>query len=320
MKLPGTQLRVPPLGRNIEPTLSFSWNLRQVQAVEFLYLIPKNALSRLVGWLVHLPLPFGLAPFSIEQFAKAFAISVDEAEKPISAYASIGDFFVRRLKPGLRPLGDSVLVHPADSAITEAHGISDGQLIQAKGRHYSLQDFVGTQETATAYNKGAFATYYLCPTDYHRVHSPAAGKIRRVRHLPGHLWPVNDWSTRRIDSLFCVNERVLVEIETALGRLGVMFVGATNVGQISLSFWSDFRTNDPAFPSVRERIFDPPLNIEKGDELGAFHMGSTVVLLFSEEMLETLPELKLQLPHLKGVTARVRENLLRHTKSSPVSH
>lgn len=287
--------------------------------MELLYLVPKNALSRFVGWLVHLSLPQGLASFTIAQFAKAYSINLEEAEKPVSAYKSIGDFFVRHLRPGVRPLGDSVLVHPADSKITESEMINNGQLIQAKGRFYSLQDFVGTGEAAKPYLKGAFATYYLCPTDYHRVHSPVTGQIKRVRHLPGNLWPVNNWSTTNIENLFAVNERVLVEIESEVGLVGVMFVGATNVGQISLDFWPEFRSNDPQFPSLRERVYDVGLPIEKGAGLGAFHMGSTVVLLFSEELFEKQPAMKLQLPHLKGLAARVRENLLQNSKSSSVS-
>lgn len=256
----------------------------------------------------------------ITQFAKAYKINIDEAERPISAYDSIGDFFVRRLKPGVRPLGSSPLVHPADSVITESDWIKDGKIIQAKSRYYSLQDFVGTTDSAKPYLNGAFATYYLCPTDYHRVHSPMSGQITRVRHLPGHLWPVNDWSTSNIENLFAVNERVLVEIQTDHGLIGVMFVGATNVGQISLNFWPEFRTNDVRFPSLRERVFETPISIGKGDELGAFHMGSTIVLLFSEEMFQKLPALKLQLPHLKGLTARVREDLLKNSKPTSVSH
>lgn len=292
----------------------------KMAAVEFLYLLPKNALSRFVGWLVHLKLPGGLASFTIAQFARAYNINVEEAERPPSAYASIGDFFVRRLKPEARPLGAAPFVHPADSVITESDWIKEGKLIQAKGRHYSLQDFVGTADAAAPYRNGAFATYYLCPTDYHRVHSPVRGRVTRVRHLPGHLWPVNDWSTTNIENLFAVNERVLVELQTEFGRVGVMFVGATNVGQISLSFWPDFRTNDPRHPSMRERVFEPAVEIGKGDELGIFHMGSTIVLLFSEEVFETLPAMKLQLPHLKGARARVREDLLQDSKSVPVSH
>ncbi|MBX3018473.1 MAG: phosphatidylserine decarboxylase [Bdellovibrionaceae bacterium] len=289
-------------------------------AVEFLYLVPKNALSRFVGWLVHLKLPGGLASFTITQFAKAYNINLEEAERPVSAYASIGDFFVRRLRGDARPLGGATLVHPADSVITESDWIKDGKIIQAKGRYYSLQDFVGTNESAKPYQGGAFATYYLCPTDYHRVHSPVSGQIVRVRHLPGHLWPVNDWSTTHIENLFAVNERVLVEIQTDFGLMGVMFVGATNVGQISLSFWPEFRSNDPRYPSVRERVFEPSVAVTKGDELGAFHMGSTIVLLFSEEMFATLPALKLQLPHLKGLKARVREDLLQNSKPASVPH
>lgn len=292
----------------------------QIAAMEFLFLLPKNALSRLVGWIVHCKLPWGLARWSIAEFARAYSIDVNEAEYPISHYASIGEFFVRRLKSGVRPVGDGVLVHPADSRITEAERIHEGLLLQAKGRVYQLQDFVGTSEAAKPYLNGAFATYYLCPTDYHRVHAPVSGKITRVRHIPGQLWPVNDWSTANIKDLFCVNERVLVEFETPYGRLAAMFVGATNVGQISIAAWPDLRTNSPEFPSVREKVFPEGVAIEKGDELGCFHMGSTVILLFSEEMFSRLGEFHLELPHLKGLRTRVCENLLRNTKSAPLSH
>lgn len=288
--------------------------------MELLFLIPKNALSRFVGWLVHLRLPGPLKNLAIETFAKHYSISLTDAEKPITAYKSVGDFFIRKLRPEVRPLGSASIVHPADSVISQADRIDSGRLIQAKGRSYSLQDFLGTRELAKPYLAGAFATYYLCPTDYHRVHSPVTGKIKLVRHLPGHLWPVNAWSTDRIENLFAVNERVFVEIETSFGPVGVMFVGATNVGQISLSFWPEFRSNDPEFPSVRERHFEVPVNIEKGDELGIFHMGSTIVMLFSEENFENLPELKNQIPLLKGMQVRVRENLIQNSKSASVSH
>lgn len=288
--------------------------------MELLYLLPKNLLSRLVGWLVNLPLPPGLSTFAVDQFAKVYDIRVDEAEKPLSEYKSIGDFFVRRLRPDLRPLGAGLLVHPADSVITEAARIEDGQLLQAKGRFYSLQDFVGTRESAEAFRQGAFATYYLCPTDYHRFHSPVEGKIRRIRHLPGHLWPVNDWSVSRISQLFCVNERVLVEMETASGPVSLVAVGATNVGQISMNAWPELRTNDPAFPSMREKVFDPPVNIGKGEELGAFHMGSTVVVLVSEEFMDRVSATKSQWPLLKGNHVRVRADLLQDSKSASVPH
>lgn len=244
-------------------------------------LLPRKQLSRFVGGLVHLRLPWPLRTLSIRLFASYYKIRIDEAEKPIQSYQSIGDFFIRRLKPGLRPLGATDLVHPADSVITQKGLLNSGTLLQAKGRTYRLDDFLG-EVFSDQYRGGAFATYYLCPTDYHRVHSPVQGAIGRVLWIPGDLWPVNSWSTQNIDQLFSINERVVVELLTAQGPLAFVMVGATNVGQMSLSFWSDFRTNCANQNKPLLRDFKGEVKITKGQELGAFHMGSTVVLCLTQ--------------------------------------
>jgi phosphatidylserine decarboxylase precursor len=244
-------------------------------------ILPKRRLSRFVGRLMHWQGPSLWARLSIKGFASWYNIALDEAEKPYTAYPSIGEFFVRRLKTGIRPVGDSWAVHPADSVITQAAPIDNGTLIQAKGLTYKLDEFTQDPEAAKKWAGGFFMTYYLCPTDYHRVHSPVDGEITDVRYMPGHLWPVNEWSTTNIKDLFSINERVLVEIETDLGPVGVVFVGATNVGHIVLSFDETIKGNQKNGPHIfQHKKYSPEIPVHKGSELGMFRMGSTVVMLY----------------------------------------
>lgn len=243
-------------------------------------ILPKRRLSRWVGHFMHWQGPKFWAHRSIKAFASMYNIDLNEAEKPYTEYKSIGDFFVRRLKPGIRPIGTSWAVHPADSKITQAAGIDNGTLIQAKGITYKLNEFTQDPDCDKKWAGGFFMTYYLCPTDYHRVHSPVDGNITDVRYMPGHLWPVNEWSTTNIKDLFSINERVLVEIETDLGPVGVVFVGATNVGHIALSFDDTIRGNQKGPHIFQHKRYSPEIPVHKGSELGMFHMGSTVVMLY----------------------------------------
>lgn len=229
---------------------------------------------------MHMKLPKPLAQWSIRTFGNYYQINFDEAEKEASDYDSIGDFFVRRLKPGLRPLAESPLLHPADSVIAQIGAIEQGHCIQAKGKTYSVAELCGNFEWAKKYEDGLFITYYLCPTDYHRVHCPVDGKIQKLRHMPGHLWPVNNWSAQNIKNLFAVNERVILEIESRLGPCLMVFVGATNVGQIRLAFDSEIITNVHGDKEPREKSYNPPVEIQRGEEVGAFYMGSTIVMIY----------------------------------------
>lgn len=240
--------------------------------------LPKNHLSYIIGQLVHIKLPSFLNKLIIANFAKAYRINLEEAEFPIEKYPSLGEFFIRKLKADRRPLGSTWALHPADSVITQAAKINEGKLIQAKNKTYSLESFTKDKHAMDKYANGTFLTYYLCPTDYHRVHSPVNGTIKTVRHIPGALWPVNPWSTENIHELFSINERVLVEIETDKGLVGVMFVGATNVGQIILSFDSEIVGNQLLSNAINEKSYSLP--VKKGEELGAFRMGSTIVMLY----------------------------------------
>jgi phosphatidylserine decarboxylase len=245
--------------------------------------LPRNHMSYFIGKLVHWRGPKAWARLTTRAFAKYYKIDLGEAEHSIEDYPSIGDFFVRRLKASARPIANVAAVHPADSQISQCGPIVEGRLIQAKGRLYQVQDFLMNSEAPRTYQDGFFLTYYLCPTDYHRVHSPVTGLIQKVTHIPGELWPVNKWSVENVHDLFSVNERVVVEIASEFGPVAVVFVGATNVGQIELSFDSSFRGNQFTLSKNRVVEYRTPLEIQKGEELGMFRMGSTVVVLYTKE-------------------------------------
>ena len=242
----------------------------------FLRYVPKNHLSRAVGRLVHTRLPRPVARRLVRWFAKTYQIDVDAAAKPAHEYPSIGHFFIRDLREGLRPI-ESEFVSPVDGTLRGFGIVSGGRLEQIKGKTYTVARFLGDDEHARRYESGAYFNLYLSPQDYHHVHSPVGGAIVRSVHIPGKLWPVNDWSLANIDELFSINERIVTYIESPLGLAAVVMIGATNVGKMSVvydSFISNAAETRPA-----TRTYDPPIAIRPGDRLGTFHMGSSVVVL-----------------------------------------
>jgi phosphatidylserine decarboxylase len=236
--------------------------------------VPKKALSRFTGWVVHLKLPWPFGPWSVRWFARRYRINLQEAEKPIAEYLTIAALFTRRLKKGIRPVGKGLVLNPCDATINQSGRISNETLIQAKSKTYTTRELLGDNEFAKRFEGGLYAVYYLCPTDYHRVHSPVDGKIMGSWRLGGTLWPVNEWSVENIEKLFVINERVVTKIETANGFAAVVMVGATNVGKITLSF----------APHIN-KSYEPPIPIARADEFGIFHMGSTVIVLFERGIL-----------------------------------
>ena len=243
--------------------------------------VPKRLLSRATGLLMRVPLPRPLRRAFIKAFAKAFKISTSEAEFELEHYGSLDAFFTRKLKPGLRPIQD-FFVHPVDGKLTQSGEIKDGELVQAKGWNYPLAEFLGDPKLAQIYSGGHFATYYLCPADYHRVHAPVAGRMTNARHIPGLLWPVNDWSVTNIRRLFCLNERVVMNFESDQGRWSLVMVGATNVGYITVSLDPSITTNRWMWHAPTDRQYSPALPVRAGDELGMFHLGSTVICVFEK--------------------------------------
>jgi phosphatidylserine decarboxylase len=250
----------------------------------FLRYVPKNHLSRAIGRLVHMPLPKPVARRLVHWFASAYQIDLDSAGKPAHEYPSIGHFFIRDLREGLRPV-ESDFVSPVDGTLRGLGIIENGQLEQIKGKSYTVSSFLGDEADAERYVGGAFFNLYLSPQDYHHVHSPISGSIVRSVHLPGKLWPVNDWSMANIDELFSVNERVVTYIDGALGRVAVVMVGATNVGKMSVTYDS-FITNTRAAETT-SRDYATPIAINAGDRLGTFHMGSSVVILLEPGRIDT---------------------------------
>jgi phosphatidylserine decarboxylase len=256
--------------------------------------LPQAALSRGFGAIADVPLPRSLRRPVLGTFARAVGIDLTEAELPLEEYPSLNAFFVRRLRPGLRawPEGDRVVASPVDGVLGQFGEIHGGRLLQAKGRWYSAADLLGAEEDAERYGGGRFVTIYLSPRHYHRIHSPCAGTIPRARHLPGALLPVNAAAVSHVPDLFARNERLVCYLQSSLGSVAVVAVGAYNVGRITAAFdpqWSGRRdaparagpvsaTNRRARRAVEHR-YRPAVEVAMGEEIMAFHLGSTIVLL-----------------------------------------
>jgi len=253
-----------------------------------LTLLPKGLLSRLTGRLVALPLPRFLRETVIGGFARAFGADPSEAEGQLVDYRSIAEFFIRRLKSGARVVDSTAgaLVSPADGRLLLAGSIESGRALQIKGKPYRVEELLSGAEQAGRLEGGTFATVYLSPKDYHRVHSPVAGRLTGYVWIPGALWPVNEAGVTYVDRLFCRNERVVMWIDSDdHGLVAVVMVGATKVGCMTLTHAPTVRTN--TFQRKIRRVqYDEPVTIERGGELGIFHMGSTVVLLAERPGLE----------------------------------
>jgi len=244
--------------------------------------LPDSALSRLVGALTDVALAPPLQAQLNEAFARWAGINVEEAEAPPHTYPTLNAFFTRRLREGVRPLcmDADALVSPVDGQISQLGPIpEDGMLHQVKGSTYSLAALLGDAQAAQRFRDGSYTTIYLSPRDYHRIHSPVGGHVVGMRHLPGRLLPVNNFAVRHFPELFIGNERLISWLEMASGRrVAVVKVGATCVGRISVSY-DPHVTNQVAWQRPTERTYDPAIEIGRGDELGIFNLGSTVVVL-----------------------------------------
>ncbi len=246
----------------------------------WLHLIARRGLSRVVGWIASARLPAFIVQRAIRWFIGKYGVDLTDVAEPIESFLTFNEFFTRTLLPAARPICETpgALVSPADGLFTSHGPLVNGELWQIKGRTYGAAEFLGSERDAERYSQGLFATVYLSPRDYHRVHSPVSGRITGLRYIPGLLYPVNHLSIDRIDRLFAVNERVVTFVETeAFGSVAIVMVGATNVGSMQMSF-QEYRTNIGG-----TRIEDVPVaegaRFNAGDEVGRFHLGSTVVLL-----------------------------------------
>ncbi len=248
----------------------------------FQKLLPQHPLSALAGWASRATWPRPLVRRVIEWFAARFGVNWGEAALPAGEYASFDAFFTRALKPGLRPLPLDLkaIACPVDGVVSATGGIDKGVLFQAKGAPYALGELLGDEAAAQGYEGGGFATLYLSPKDYHRIHSPGEAVVRRMRYVPGALFSVNPSTERLRPRLFSRNERVAVHLESAWGPFCLVMVGALIVGSVETS-WEGVVA--PGRGGRKERSWEyegaKAPRLERGAELGRFHLGSTVILL-----------------------------------------
>ena len=239
------------------------------------------AYSALIHGIATRTVPTRLRPLAYRTFARAVGANLDEAELELAEYPSFGDFFARRLRRGCRtvdPSHDSVIA-PCDGVVAASGCATNGTLLQAKGRTYSLAELLADEDFAAKLEGGCYATIYLSPRDYHRVHTPVTGRIVSYDYLPGLLWPVNPRVASRRDALLARNERVVIRLNSeTFGDVAVVMVGAAGVGNIALAHGPDSSTLRGS--AERRRIEFDDVCVERGDELGAFRLGSTVVLAF----------------------------------------
>jgi phosphatidylserine decarboxylase len=254
--------------------------------------LPRNSISRLAGRIVSMRFPQPFQRWQILAFARWFGVNLAEVRDPIDSFECVQDFFVRALKPGVRPIDDAsdAIVCPCDGAFGESGKIREGQILQVKGRPYSLAALLGNDGDAKRYEGGTYATLYLSPRDYHRFHSPSALRVSRVRYLPGSLWPVNRAGVEGVDSLFAQNERICAFLSLAGVVLGerageeicIVAVGATMVGKVKLTF-DTLETNVPGAIAEAREYGKQGADLEPGQEWGRFEFGSTLVVLLAPE-------------------------------------
>ena len=259
------------------------------------YAMPKHFISRMVGKLAAAKAG-GLTTALIKLFIKQYKIDMSEAKYPDPAhYKTFNEFFTRPLKEGIRPLAEEndIIAHPVDGAISQLGDVVDGQIIQAKGHDYSLQALLGGKEEDTApFLGGKFATIYLAPKDYHRIHMPIDGTLSKMIYVPGDLFSVNPLTAQNVPNLFARNERVVAIFETEIGPLAMVLVGATIVASIE-TIWAGTVT-PPAGKDVFSWNYpttgDNAITLKKGEEMGRFKLGSTVILAWGANQAEFLSD------------------------------
>jgi phosphatidylserine decarboxylase len=275
---------------------TFPVGIATLLAAQVLRALPRVRISRAVGRLCDQPLHPALSRAVTSAYCRAYRVDMEEAELPAGAFASFDAFFTRPLKPGTRPMSEDALVSPADGELSSLGVVDSGARIFVKGQPYDVGELVGDRRDAARYAGGEFAVVYLAPRDYHRVHSPVDGQVTLVRSVSGDLYPVNKIGERHIPQLFVRNQRVAIVIDTpAYGRVTAVMVGATIVGRVTVTVLPGDDVPPGEHPIV------PAVPVSRGDEIGRFHLGSTVVLLLE-------PGLSIRRP---AGTVRFGESLLR---------
>ncbi|TBR44710.1 phosphatidylserine decarboxylase [Marinomonas agarivorans] len=264
---------------------------------------PQKTLSRLIGYLAASEQEW-IKNLFIEKFIDKYDVDMQQAiESDPRSYRSFNDFFTRAIKPELRPIVDKKgsIACPADGAVSQIGNIEHGTLLQAKGHSYSLTTLLGGDASlATQFLGGKFATIYLSPKDYHRVHMPLTGKLTKMIHVPGKLFSVNKVTAEQIPNVFARNERTVCLFETEVGPMAVILVGAMIVASIE-TVWAGQVTpiTDQVITWDYAKLND--ITLEKGDEMGRFKLGSTAIVLFGENVMEWANELEADSPTTMGM-------------------
>jgi phosphatidylserine decarboxylase len=258
------------------------------------YALPQHALSTLMSYITHSENK-ALKNWCINTVIKHYGVNMDEAkEQSLEAFKSFNHFFTRELRPEARPqtTEKGAVACPADGSVSQAGKITDGKIFQAKGMSFSTVDLLGGDaERADAFNNGVFATIYLSPKDYHRLHMPLTGTLKAMVHIPGRLFSVNTVTTRSVPGLFARNERIAALFDTEVGPMALVLVGAIFVSSIE-TVWHGVVT-PPTAPSVGTWYYDhKPITLKKGEEMGRFNMGSTIIVLFGKDKVQWESEFK----------------------------
>jgi len=245
------------------------------------HLLPHHGISRVAGWLATTNIRWVKSLF-IEKFSSHYSVNMSEAaEENLDAYSSFNDFFCRALKPDARPIaeGDNILACPADGAISQLGNIEKDTIFQAKGKSFSATTLLGGDKALSErFSDGHFCTVYLSPKDYHRIHMPITGKLVSMNHVPGALFSVNPATVSNVDNLFARNERVACIFETEIGPVALVLVGAMIVASIETVWAGEIAPRRNQVTHFQYQTHDE-INLNKGEEMGRFKLGSTVILL-----------------------------------------
>lgn len=260
------------------------------------YLLPLHALSRIMHAITRSEIRWWKTSFT-RWFVNHFKVDMSLAQEPdLDSYPSFNAFFTRAIRSDVRPIvaDENLLASPVDGAVSQLGKIKDGRIFQAKGRDYTLLELLGNDaEKARQFDDGSFSTLYLSPRDYHRIHLPIDGKLTAMSHIPGRLFSVSPATARAVPRLFARNERVVAYFDTDIGPMAMVMVGAIFVASIE-TVWAG-EVTPPAAQKIRRWEYDadvPAYQFQKGDEIGRFNMGSTVILLYGKDRIEWLDNIQ----------------------------
>ena len=262
-------------------------------AYYFLWILPRNSFNRLCGSVADAKLPRFLLKLLIGLFSWKYGVNLKEASKQVSEYRNFNEFFTRKLLPDSRTLDPDkeAVISPVDGVLGEYGIINKEVLIQAKGLKYRLGDLLKDSVKSKFYDGGIFITIYLAPYNYHRIHSMVSGEVSQFCYIPGDLWTVSPLGVHHVPELFARNERLITFFETDKGECAIVKIGATVVGCIRVVY-HDISSNRFG-ATFQKSVLEPPLRLERGDEVGLFELGSTVICLFPPGQIE-LNQLKFE--------------------------